>query len=75
MSGVSNSDDDAVAERLRTALELAELAEQMLREKLRRDDRSLSLDDEEALVRAWYERRAGAEAGDADGTPGAWPRR
>jgi hypothetical protein len=56
-------------ERIRVVLELAELAEQMLRQRLRRIRPEL---DDEAIEReidAWYMTRPGAEHGDAVGRP------
>jgi hypothetical protein len=67
--------ESAAAERMRIALELAELAEAMLRQRLRRDRQGITEDEIDALVQAWREHRPGAEHGDAEGTPVAWPRR
>lgn len=65
----------AAAERMRLALELAELGEAMFRQRLRRDQPQLTQDEIDALVDAWRPRRPGAEHGDAQGRPVAWPRR
>jgi hypothetical protein len=63
-----------MAERMRLAFELADLAEAMFRQRLRRDRPALTEAEIEALVDAWRLRRPGAEHGDAQGTPVAWPR-
>jgi hypothetical protein len=63
------------AEKLRLALQLAETAERMLRQRLRRESPTLSDDDIEQRVAAWYSRRPGAELGDGEGRPAPWPRR
>lgn len=56
-------------QRVRVALELTELAESMLRQRLRRTRPDL---DDEAIEReidAWYMKRPGAEHGDVVGRP------
>jgi hypothetical protein len=63
------------AERLEQALELAELAEEMLRLKLRRSHPHATDAEIDGLVDAWYLSRPGAEAGDADGRPTTLPRK
>ncbi|MGH7297116.1 MAG: hypothetical protein ACRELB_19415 [Polyangiaceae bacterium] len=60
---------------MRLALELAELGEAMLRQKLRRTRPELGPEAIEALVVEWRGRRPGAELGDAEGRPVPWPRR
>jgi hypothetical protein len=67
--------DSAVAERMRLALELAELGEAMFRQRLRREQPGLTEEQIGALVDAWRQRRPGAENGDAEGKPVSWPRR
>jgi len=67
--------DSAAAERLRLALELAELGEAMFRQRLRRDRPELTEEQIEGLLDAWRQRRPGAEHGDALGKPVVWPRR
>jgi hypothetical protein len=67
-------DEEGAAERLRTALELSELAERMLRQRLRREHPGASAARIEELVARWYETRPGAEHGDAEGRPVPWPR-
>lgn len=56
-------------ERVRIALELTQLAEQMLRQRLRRIRPDLDDDAIEREVDAWYMKRPGAEHGDAIGRP------
>lgn len=63
------------AERLRLAFELIDLAERMLRQRLRREHPDLTDAQLEARIDAWYLHRPGALDGDAVGTPGTWPRR
>ena len=67
------SHDDICAERLRVALDLADLAERMLRAKLRRSLPDASDEQIEQRIDEWYLERPGARHGDADGRPGAWP--
>ena len=57
------------------ALELCELAEEMLRERLRQVRPPLSTGEIEARIDAWYMHRPGAERGDAEGREVPWPRR
>jgi hypothetical protein len=64
----------AVEERFELALELCELAESMLREKLRRANPAISVAELEAKVDAWFMQRPGAELGDGEGHQVPWPR-
>ena len=66
---------ELIAERFKTTLELFELGEAMLRQKLRRKHPSAGEAEIQALVQEWRERRPGAEHGDGVGRPVAWPRR
>jgi hypothetical protein len=61
--------------RFRTTLALCEMAEAMLRQKLRRTRRDVSAGEIEELVQRWREHRPGAENGDGAGRPVPWPRR
>jgi len=61
-------------ERFRTALELADLAEQMMRQKLRRENPDADEAQIERMLDDWFARRPGAEFGDGDGTPVTLPR-
>jgi len=65
---------DAEARNLEDALELADLAERMVRARLRRQHPSLSDDELEARVFAWLHDRPGAEYGDAEGRRVELPR-
>ncbi len=56
--------DDAVARRLRLALEMHTLGVAMMREKLRRDRPDASEAEISAQVGAWLRHRPGAEDGD-----------
>lgn len=60
---------DTAQERFTVALELAELAEQMLRSRVRRKHPEYGDADIERIVDAWYAERPGAEHGDAMGRP------
>jgi len=62
-------------EKLRMAFSLIDTAERLLRQRLRRESPGISEQVLEEQVLAWYARRPGAELGDAQGVPGAWPRR
>ena len=57
----------AAAEYLEDALELADLAERMVRARLRREHPGWSEDQLDARVLAWLHERPGAEHGDAEG--------
>jgi hypothetical protein len=58
---------DSAAEHLEDALELADLAERMVRARLRREHPELSDHELDERVLAWLHERPGAESGDADG--------
>ncbi|HEX3526486.1 MAG TPA: hypothetical protein VH988_05420 [Thermoanaerobaculia bacterium] len=72
---MATTNKELIAERFRTTLELFELGEAMLRQKLRRKHPLESEAEIEARVQEWLERRPGAEHGDGVGRPVAWPRR
>jgi hypothetical protein len=59
---------------LAAALELADVAETLLRERLLRTHPSWSSAQIEAAIDEWYHRRPGAAFGDAEGRPVSWPR-
>jgi hypothetical protein len=61
-------------ERVEAALQLFDLAVEMLRTRLRRERPAASDEEIEAEVRRWVRERPGAEHGDAEGRPAAWPR-
>ncbi len=63
------------AQRLEEALELADLAEEMLRLKLRRTHPAASDAEIERLIDEWYLSRPGAEHGDTEGRLIELPRR
>jgi hypothetical protein len=67
--------DSTVAERMALALELDEVGEAMLRQRLRGVRPERTEGEVDALVDAWRQRRPGAEDGDAVGTRIPWPRR
>jgi L-rhamnose isomerase len=62
-------DDDGVARRLRTALDLYEVGERMQRARLRRTRPDATAEEIDVEIRAWLRRRAGAEHGDFPGPP------
>lgn len=66
--------DELVVQRFKTALDLFELGEAMLRQRLRRKFPQASEADIDTQVQAWLERRPGAEHGDGVGRPAEWPR-
>lgn len=55
-------------------MDLYELAEQLLRQRLRREDPKRSRAAIEAEVNRWRTNRPGAEHGDAPGRVVPWPR-
>jgi hypothetical protein len=57
----------SAAQRLEDALELADLAERMVRARIRREYPELSEIEIEARVLAWLQERPGAVDGDAEG--------
>jgi hypothetical protein len=72
---MSETRAETPTERLRMTFELIDVAERMLRQRLRRESPGMSEQALEARVNAWYERRPGAELGDGEGISVAWPRR
>jgi Rv0078B-related antitoxin len=58
-----------VADRFRIALELYEVGENMLRQRLRRERPEASMQDIDAAIAVWLQRRSGAEYGDHPGPP------
>lgn len=61
-------------DRFQIALDLAQAGEDLLRQNLRRRLPSASPVEIEAHVVAWLRDRPGAESGDAQGRPVAFPR-
>jgi hypothetical protein len=59
----------AARERFGVALELADLAEEMLRSRLRRKHPEYDAAAIERAIDVWYSSRPGAEHGDASGRP------
>ena len=57
------------------ALELFQVAEEMLRQRLRRERPAATGDEIEERVGVWRTARPGAEDGDSPGRPVPWPRR
>lgn len=57
------------AERLRIALDMFAVGEDMMRARLRRDNPDLDDDQVEEAIGRWLRERPGAEAGDYPGPP------
>jgi hypothetical protein len=72
---MSEAGRETPTEKLRIAFALIDVAERMLRQRLRRESPNISDEVLEQRVGAWYAHRPGAEFGDGVGTPAAWPRR
>lgn len=60
------------AERFRLALELFEVGEAMMRQKIARQSPELSSEQVEDRLLLWLSVRPGAEGGDAQGLPTTW---
>jgi hypothetical protein len=72
---VTREEQEAVRERFQTALELFDLAERMLEQRLRREHPEWTEDQIDEAMDAWLLHRPGAEHGDGEGTPVPLPRR
>ena len=70
---MSDDSPDALAARLRAALDLCALGESMRLAQLRREHPDATEEQLEAMLVAWLESRPGAEHGDAWGRPIPWP--
>jgi hypothetical protein len=66
--------DDATVERFRTALDLFETGQAMMRHRIRRQNPALAEVEVDARLQAWLQARPGAEHGDTVGRPVPWPR-
>lgn len=64
--------DPEVLRRMELAFDLAEAAEEIMRQNLRRRNPNASEEEIEAGIREWLGRRPGAEHGDAVGRPRRW---
>jgi hypothetical protein len=62
-------------ERFRVALDLFQTGVDLMRQNLEREYPQATEEQIEERLRAWLRHRPGAEFGDCDGRPGAWPRR
>ncbi|HEX9734893.1 MAG TPA: hypothetical protein VGG06_23210 [Thermoanaerobaculia bacterium] len=62
--------DAEVLARMELAFDLYEMAEQMMRQNLRRRNPEASEEEIEKGIRQWLRRRPGAEDGDGVGRPG-----
>lgn len=72
---MDSSRHQQIAERFQLALALDDFSERMLRQKLHRKHPDASAVEIDAMVGAWRVQRPGAEHGDGEGTPIAWPPR
>ncbi|HSF14534.1 MAG TPA: hypothetical protein VLK65_03165 [Vicinamibacteria bacterium] len=63
------------AERFRIAMDLFQTGVDLMRQNLKRQHPHATEDQIEELLRAWLRHRPGAEFGDSEGRPGAWPRK
>jgi hypothetical protein len=70
---LSNS-DNCIRNRVTTALELCDLGEELVEQRLRREHPFADDEGVRQLVATWYTTRPGAAQGDAIGRPGIWPR-
>jgi hypothetical protein len=71
---VAATSDSVVAERMRLTLDLIDLTERMLRQKLHRKHPAATDDELDRMVGEWRRERPGAEHGDSAGRPIPWPR-
>ncbi len=62
--------DPEVLARMELAFDLYEMAEQMMRQNLRRRNPGASEQEIEEGIQEWLHRRPGAEHGDGEGRPG-----
>ena len=67
-------DSSLAARRFRTALELFEAGVAMMRQNLSRQFPEADEKEIAARLAKWLQERPGAEFGDCDGRPVAWPR-
>jgi hypothetical protein len=61
--------DTPEAQRLRLALDMYEVGEKLLRQRLKRERPTATPDDIDAEIHAWLLRRPGADYGDSAGRP------
>lgn len=66
--------DPAVLERMAIAFDLYQVAEDMMRQNLRRRNPSATEEEIEEGIREWLRKRPGAEHGDGVGRPVRLPR-
>jgi hypothetical protein len=71
----ASTENETARDRLRVAFDLMDVAERMLRLRLRRESPQLSDEALEDGIAEWYGQRRGAELGDAEGVLALWPRR
>lgn len=66
---------ESPAERFGAALELFDLALEMIRKNTIRKNPNCTEEEIEQQIQTWLSKRPGAEYGDAEGTPISWPRK
>jgi hypothetical protein len=72
---VTDQERAAAEARLATALELADLAAEMVECRLRREHPEATTEELNRRLAEWYRERPGALRGDGVGRPVDWPRR
>ena len=72
---MDSSRHQQIAERFQLALALDDFSERMLRLRLRRKHPEAPAAEIDAMIGLWRVQRPGAEHGDGEGTPIAWPPR
>jgi hypothetical protein len=72
---MDSSRHQQIAERFQLALALDDFSERMLRQRLRRKYPEAPAAEIDAMIGSWRVQRPGAEHGDGEGTPIAWPPR
>jgi hypothetical protein len=72
---MNSSRHQQIAERFQLALALDDFSERMLRQRLRRKHPEAPPAEIDAMIGSWRVQRPGAEHGDGEGTPIAWPPR
>jgi hypothetical protein len=70
----SDATRDRLAEKLKVTFDLQRFGIAMMRQNLIRRHPGENAAEIDARLRAWLQRRPGAEHGDAVGRPAAWPR-
>ena len=72
-TGLVKGNPSEIIQRMRTTLDLFELGEKMLRQRLRRERPEDSDNEIEEAVHAWRTKKHNADLGDAPGRLRRWP--